>query len=482
MPVEFGDVEKQVEGIVVLHGALHKFFVALAAVADVDVEHVGTSVRAMFLVEARVLGGVHAAYLGAIGAMLRGVARSHALNKHHIFWLFVIGRPQHMSLGRARGRAQALELQAVEHILDFAAAHFRHILLIVEIEAGRHHDGTHILGHRLWLHVVVDGTRLANVLALAANNGVQTQTGIDVQREAGRDGLRIRNVDRAPRGQVKLVFVRHHYRADYGTFVAKFALVRIHKSGFLEYLDAEVTHGARNFLHFAIGHQLDLGMALYLDHLGRQNTLRTVQRGEGLGELEHAAADGGLLLDHDHLDAGIGDIEGSLNTGDAPTDDHCAPCDIDRNRIHRLVAVNPPHNTARNLDRLLGSLGLVAMNPAALLADISNFAGEIIDAGPLGIIAESLFMQVRRTAGDDDTVQLVVLDRLNHGFLTRFRTHVNVFLGKGNGVLTGHLLGHLRHIDGGGDVGAAMADKNAGALLRHDAASPFWLIIWRPCS
>ena len=109
--------------------------------------------------------------------MLRGVARPHALDKHHILGFLVIGRPQHMTLGRARGRAQALELQAVEHILDLAAAHFPHILLIVEIEAGRHHDGAHILDHRLGPHVVVDGTGLADILALAADDRVQAQTG-----------------------------------------------------------------------------------------------------------------------------------------------------------------------------------------------------------------------------------------------------------------------------------------------------------------
>jgi len=123
------------------------------------------------------------------------------------------------------------------------------------------------------------------------------------------------------------------------------------------------------------------------------------------------------------------------------------------------------------------------MHPTALLADIGDLAGEIIDTGALGVIAEGLFVQVRRAAGDDDAVQLVVLDRLDHRLLAGLRAHVDVFLGECDGILTGHLLGDSRHIDGGGNVGAAMADEYASALLAHVASPPLpWLNKFMPYS
>ena len=58
-----------------------------------------------------------------------------------------------------------------------------------------------------------------------------------------------------------------------------------------------------------------------------------------------------------------------------------------------LTAIDPwvvavTRRTTREILIAFSVPGFVLMNPAALFADIGDLAGEIIDAGPLGIIAE----------------------------------------------------------------------------------------------
>ena len=255
-----------------------------------------------------------------------------------------------------------------------------------------------------------------------------------------------------------------------GAIVADLAQLGIDVGGFLQDLDLEVAHRAADFLHFAVGHQLDLGMARHVHHLGRQNTLRAVQRREGFGQLQHVAADGGQLLDQDHFQAGIGDVERSLDAGDTAADHQHLARDGNGDRLQRLVASGAAHGAARNLDRLLGRDCLVLVHPGALLADVGDLASEAVQAGALGVVAESLFMQVGRTAGDHHAVQIVVLDGLEHRVLPRVGTHVNIVLGGNNTLLVGHRFRHLLHVNGGGDVVAAVADENACALFGHDFA------------
>ncbi len=59
----------QIDDAVLLDGPLDELLVALAAGADVDVENVGLAVMDVVLVEHGVLGRVHAADLGAVGAV-----------------------------------------------------------------------------------------------------------------------------------------------------------------------------------------------------------------------------------------------------------------------------------------------------------------------------------------------------------------------------------------------------------------------------
>jgi len=84
----------------------------------------------------------------------------------------------------------------------------------------------------------------------------------------------------------------------------------------------EVTRLALHVQHFAVRQQSDIGVPPGLDQLGRDSAHGAVVGGEGLVELGHDAADADVLFHQIHLQAGIGQIEGSLNPCDAGTDNH----------------------------------------------------------------------------------------------------------------------------------------------------------------
>ena len=62
----------------------------------------------------------------------------------------------------------------------------------------------------------------------------------------------------------------------------------------------------------------------HVDHLRGEDAGRAVQGREGLVQLGHLAADGGLLFDDVDLEARVGDVQRRLDAGDAAADDQRA--------------------------------------------------------------------------------------------------------------------------------------------------------------
>lgn len=58
-------------------------------------------------------------------------------------------------------------------------------------------------------------------------------------------------------------------------------------------------------------------MGRRVHHLGGEDAGGAVQRGEGLVDLGHFAADGGLLFNNVHLEARVGNVQRGLNARDA---------------------------------------------------------------------------------------------------------------------------------------------------------------------
>jgi hypothetical protein len=58
-------------------------------------------------------------------------------------------------------------------------------------------------------------------------------------------------------------------------------------------------------------------MSTDIQHLGRQDSDSTVVGGESLIQLRHLTADTGQFFNQMNLDTHVGQIQGSLDTGDA---------------------------------------------------------------------------------------------------------------------------------------------------------------------
>ena len=153
-------------------------------------------------------------------------------------------------------------------------------------------------------------------------------------------------------------------------------------------------------------------MLVGLDHARREDALRAVERGEGLAELAHVAADGGVLLDQDDLVAAVGDVERRLDAGDAAADHQGALGDGDADALERLVVLDLLDDGAGDVDRLGGGLAAVLVDPGAMLADVGHLAHVLVEAGLVGGAAEGLLVHVRRAGGDDDAGEVVLLDGL----------------------------------------------------------------------
>ena len=148
--------------------------------------------------------------------------------------------------------------------------------------------------------------------------------------------------------------VDHLARALLDADAAAGALVVVDVAGLLADLHLEVAHRAADFLQLGVGQQGDVLVLADLRHLRREDAGRAVERGEGLVELGHVAADARLALDEVDVVAGVGQLERGLQAGDAAADDQRGRVDLDEHRLQRLLLLDP---LGRGRDQGLGLLG-----------------------------------------------------------------------------------------------------------------------------
>ncbi len=113
----------------------------------------------LVVVEHGVLGGVHAADLGAVGDPLLPGAAADALDEDHLLRLFAVGGADDLAAGRAGSRGEPLEGHAVDDVGDLAVAEFavaldgralRLFADVVELEAGGDDDGADLFSTISW--------------------------------------------------------------------------------------------------------------------------------------------------------------------------------------------------------------------------------------------------------------------------------------------------------------------------------------------
>ena len=135
------------------------------------------------------------------------------------------------------------------------------------------------------------------------------------------DGLRVELVDGLALAELLVVLVGDDDGADRGALAAARAEVGVDEAGVVEDLGPEVAGLALEAGELGVGDDLDVEVPPGFDQLRRQRAHRAVVGGEGLVELRHVAAEGRRLLDEVDLVPALGEVERTLDAGDAATED-----------------------------------------------------------------------------------------------------------------------------------------------------------------
>src|SRR6185369_6834520 len=400
--VEAGDGAADVDGVLFFDGSAPEFVVAFARGPGIHEEDVGLAVVDLVVIEHGVLGGVHAADLGAVGDSLLSGPAADALDEDDGPRLFAVGGAEDLAAGGAGGTGQPLEGHAVDDVGVLAVAEFAVALDggafrlfgdVVELEAGGDDDGPDRFDHKLVFLGVVDCARSADFLADAAFAGLEVRAVLPVDDRGVGYRLREGDVDGGAHPEVLVegvgdLFLRAFGHAD----AAAGAFVHVDASGLLLDGDLEVADVAVDVLDFRVGMQGDVGVVGDVDHFGGHDALGAVKRGEGLGQLGHVAADGGFPFDEDDVVPAVGNVEGGLDAGDAAADDEGPFGDRYGDRLELFVHLDPLEEHGDDFGGFLGGLFFVFVDPGAVFADVGHLDEVGVQASCLGRFPEGLFV------------------------------------------------------------------------------------------
>ena len=447
---------------VFFHGTAGKLVVHLAWSADVHVKDKGLGIGNVVLGQNGLLGRVHAAEAGAVGTAHGFVARANALHKDDVLGFPAVRGALYMPARGAGCGEQALVLQGGDNVGVGPAAVFLVHGPVHEVVTGGGNNAAHFFGDDLVFHVILDGPGGAHLGAHAALALDELAAELRIDDGLFGNGLRKGNGD--GRGSARQFIEgvgRFFGRAFFGAGTATRAQVPVHIGGALADLDRKVAHIARNVFHFGIGVERDVGVLGHVHHLGAENTGRAVYGGEGLVELGHLAANGGIALYQHNGYAAVGAVKRRLNTGNAAANDQHALVDVKALGQQGLVVAQLFHRQTHQFGSLVGVGFHVLADPRNVLADIGHFKHVAVEASAFHRAAEGGLVHARRARGNNHAVELVLVDGCFNGRLARLGAGVHgvvgidhVRVGAGNGR-------HLGAVDSSGDIAAAVADKDA---------------------
>ncbi len=141
-----------------------------------------------------------------------------------------------------------------------------------------------------------------------------------------------------------------------------------------------------------------------LDHL-RQELLRVLAVAE-IPDVPGVAAQLGLALDQVDAEALVGQGQGRRHPGHAAADDQGIVIQRQRPLGQRLDQPRLGHrHPHQSLGLLGGLLGLVHVDPGALVADVGHLEEVRVQAGLAERVAEERLVRPRRAGGHDHAVQ-----------------------------------------------------------------------------
>ena len=201
-------------------------------------------------------------------------------------------------------------------------------------------------------------------------------------------------------------------------------------------------------------------------HLRREDAGGAVQRGEGLVELGHVAADGRLALDQVDLLAGLGQRQRRVDAGDAAAHHQHFRIDVHLPPFERPVQHHATDGGAHQVLGLQRGGGVILVHPRVVLADVHHLQEERIQTPVSQGFAEGVLVQQRRATGHHHAIQLELLNVLLDHLLAGVRAHVLVVARNDHVGKIGGEVGHRLAVHHPGDVGAAMADVDSDADVR----------------
>ena len=136
------------------------------------------------------------------------------------------------------------------------------------------------------------------------------------------DGLGVEAGDGLAGAQAAVEVAGQRDGAGLGTVAAGVAFFGIDEARLAGDLDGEIAGGTVDLLHVGERDDFDIFVAGAFDELGGEDAHGAIAGGESLVELGHFAADGGGGIDEVDLEAGLGEVQGGLDAGDAGADDH----------------------------------------------------------------------------------------------------------------------------------------------------------------
>jgi len=140
-----------------------------------------------------------------------------------------------------------------------------------------------------------------------------------------RHSLGILDIDRFAPVQAFIEGIRHLPRTFLGTNATGNALIDVHIARMFPHRGEEAPHFPFQTFQFRHGDHLDIEVAPALDQFWGQDAHGTVIGRKGLVQLGHDAADSRRTLHQIDVEARIGQVEGSLDTGHATAHYHHRP-------------------------------------------------------------------------------------------------------------------------------------------------------------
>ena len=421
------------------------------------------------------LCGVHAADLGAVGLALFGSASgANALDEHDGMGMLSVGGSEESTGGGACRVGETFKFKRSDDVLGLAVRIFIVLFHGDGFKSGCGYDCAVLFFDDLVGLLIVDGACGTYFRTYAALAGFQHGAVIGVNGCYLRYCLCEGDVYGTSVVHTQVEFVGHLLLgALFGTQTASGALGFVYVSCFLSDLDGEVAHKSADRFHFGVGVDLDLFVLCTFHHLRGEDTCRAVKGREGLVDLGHLAADGGLLFHDVHFKSGFRNIQSGLDACDTAADDKGSLGYGGLACLKRSVEMHLCDGRSAEDDRLFGTFLDILMDPGALFSNVGYFHHVGVQSCRLCCFSECSFVHSGGAGADDNACELIVTDGILDHVLTGFGAHILVIHRVYHAVFVGQRFRHSLYVHRCRDIGTAVADKYAYSL--HFSRSSFTL-------